>query len=109
MKHYLSLLTTAVCLVVFPGAGLAQNDAGIPPMLETQHPISVPTTQPAPRAPQMDNAKPVAPATKGAKTQKAQRKTHERKTNVASKKKGTKTVKKKSATAKPRSKVAASR
>jgi hypothetical protein len=107
MKHYFSLLTTAVCLVVFPGTGLAQKDAGIPPMLETQRPLSIPATQPEPRAPQVDTVKPVAPATKGAKTKKAQRKTNGGKTNVASKKKGTKVVKKKSATAKPRSKVAA--
>jgi hypothetical protein len=107
MKHFISVLTAAVCLLVLPGAGLAVTDAGIPPMLETQHPISISAGQPAPRAPQVENPKPVASATTRAKTKKAHVKTGKHKTNVASKKKATKTVKKKSATAKPRSKVAA--
>ncbi len=109
MKQFFCLLTTAVCLVVLPGAGLAEKDAGIPPMLETQRPLSMPTNQPEPRAPRVDNPKPAAHATKGTKTKKAKRKTGKRKTNVASKKKATKSVNKKGATAKPRSKVAASR
>ncbi len=107
MKHFFSLLTAAVCLIVFPGAGWAQKDAGIPPMLETQRPLSMPTTQPEPRPPQVDNIKPVAPAAKETKAKKAQRQASVRKATVASKKKGTKTAKKKSVTAKPRSKVAA--
>jgi hypothetical protein len=109
MKHFISLLTTAVCLVALPGAGLAQKDAGIPPMLETQRPLSMPATQPEPRAPQVDNPKPVAHATKGTKTKKAHGKAGKRKTNVAGQKRATKTVTKKCAPAKPRSKVAASR
>ena len=108
MKHYFSLLTAAVCLIVFPGTGLAEKDAGIPPMLETQRPLALPTTQPEPRAPQVNNSKPIPVATNGAKTKKAQRKTCGRKTNVASKKKAAKTVKKQSAAAKPRSSVTAS-
>jgi hypothetical protein len=108
MKHLFCLLTTAVCLVALPGSGLAEKDAGIPPMLETQRPLSIPAAQPEPRAPRVDNPKPVAQATKGTKTKKAQRKVGKRKTNVASKKKATKTVKKKGASAKHRSKVAAS-
>jgi hypothetical protein len=107
MKHFFSILTAAACLLVLPGAGWAENDAGIPPMLETQHPISVSASQPAPRAPQVDNPKPVAPAVTRAKTKKAQGKAGKQKTTVTGKKKATKTAKKKSATAKPRSKVAA--
>jgi hypothetical protein len=106
MKHFFSLLTATVCLLVLPGAGWAEKDAGIPPMLETPHPISVSAGQPAPRAPQLENPKPVAPANTRAKTKKAHGKTGKHKTTVASKKKATKTAKKKSATAKPRSKVA---
>jgi hypothetical protein len=107
MKHFFSLLTAAVCLLVLPGAGWAVTEAGIPPMLETQHPISVSAGQPAPRAPKLESPKPVAPAATRAKTKRAHVKTGKHKTNVASKKKATKTAKKKSATAKPRSKVAA--
>lgn len=108
MKQFFSLLTAAVCLFVLPGAGWAQKDAGIPPMLETQRPLSTPTTQPEPRAPQVNNPKPSPVASEGVKTKKAQQKTGKHKINVASKKKVTKTAKKKSATAKPRSRVAAS-
>jgi hypothetical protein len=109
MKRWFSLLTAAICLVVLPGIGLAEKDAGIPPMLETQRPLSMPATQPKPRSPQEDNAKPVVHATKGTKTKKAQRKTCGRKTNVAGHKKASKTAKKKGASTKSRSKVAASR
>ena len=110
MKHFFSLLAAAVCLLVLPGAGWAENNAGIPPMLETQRPLSMPTTQPEPRAPQVNNPKPNPVAHKEARTQKAQQKAEKKhKTNVASKKKVTKTAKKKSVTAKPRSKVAANR
>ena len=106
MKHFFCLLTIAVCLVVLPGTGWAEKDTGIPPMLETQRPLSMPTTQPEPRAPMVNNPNPVA--TKATKSKKAHRKTCGRKTTVTSKKKGAKSAKKKSATAKPRSKVAAS-
>jgi hypothetical protein len=109
MRHFFSILTAAACLLVIPGAGWAQQDAGIPPMLETQSPLSMPKTQPVPRAPQVNNPKPSPVATEGIKTRKAQHKTLKHKTNVASKKKVTKTAKKKSITAKPRSKVASNR
>ncbi len=108
MKQFLNLVTAAVCLLVLPGAGWAVTDAGIPPMLETPHPISVSAGQPAPRAPQAENPKPVAPAATRAKTPKAHAKTGKQKSTVASKKKATTTAKKKGATVKPRSKVAAS-
>jgi hypothetical protein len=108
MKHFFSILTAAACLLVLPGSGWAENDTGIPPMLETPHPISVSSaSQPAPRAPQVDNPNPVAPAVTRAKTKKAQGKAGKQKATAASKKKATKAAKKKSATAKPRSKVAA--
>jgi hypothetical protein len=107
MKHFFSLLIASACLIALPGAGWAEKDAGIPPMLETQHPISVSAGQPVLRTPQVENPKPAASATKGAKIKEAHRKTGKHKTNIASKKKTTKTAKKKSATAKPRSKVAA--
>ena len=108
MKQFFSLLTAAVFLLVLPGAGWAETDVGIPPMLETQHPISVSAGQPAPRAPKVENPKPVAHTTKRAKTKKAHHKNKKHKTAIASKKKAKKTTKKKSSTAKPRSKVAAS-
>jgi hypothetical protein len=106
MKHFFSIVTAA-CLLALPGAGRAENNAGIPPMLETPHPISVPASQPALRAPQVENPQPAAQSTKQAKTKKAQVKTGKHKPAAASKKKVTKTAKKKSTTAKPRSKVTA--
>jgi hypothetical protein len=107
MKHFFSILTAAACLLVLPGAGWAETDAGIPPMLETPHPISVPSSQPALRTPQVENPNPVAHVTTRSKTKKAHGKTGKHKATIASKKKTTKTVRKKSATAKARSKVAA--
>ena len=110
MKNYIGLFTAAIFLSVLPGTALAQRDAGIPPMLETQRPLAMPANQhPEPRAPQPDLAKPMAHATPVEKTQKAaQKKCAAGKTNLASQKKTNKTVKKKGATVKPRSKVAAS-
>jgi hypothetical protein len=111
MKQYFGMLTAAMFLAALPGTGWAQKDAGIPPMLETQRPLAMPASQPEPRAPQADLAKPASSsAVKGAKTNKAKGKTCEGgKTNLASQKKTTKAVKKKGATAKPRGKVAANR
>ena len=109
MKQYFGLLTAAMFLSVLPGTAWAQKDAGIPPMLETQRPLATPATQPEPRAPQADLAKPTSQAAPGEKTKKAQRKTCKSgKANLAAQKKATKTVKKKSTSAKRRSKVAAS-
>lgn len=107
MKQYVGLLTTAIFLSVLPGAGLAQKDAGIPPMLETQRPLATTTTQPEPQPPQAEVAKPGSQASTGKKTKKVQQQKM-RKTNVAGQKKTGKAATKKGATAKPRSKVAAS-
>jgi len=110
MKNYIGVCTAAIFLSVLPGTALAQRDAGIPPMLETQRPLAMPANQqPEPRAPQPDLAKPVAQATPVEKTKKvAPKKCTVGKTNLASQKKTIKTVKKKGANVKPRSKVAAS-
>ena len=109
MKQYFGMLTAAMFLAALPGTGWAQKDAGIPPMLETQRPLATQTTQPEPRTPQAELAKPTSQAAPGGvKTKKAQRKTCKTgKANLAAQKKATKTVKKKSTSAKPRSKVAA--
>jgi|UniRef100_A0A7V6A4I5 hypothetical protein len=110
MKQLLSVLTAAVCLLVLPGSGWAVPDSGIPSMLETPHPIAVPASQPAPRAPEVETSKPAAPVSIRPKTpKKAQVKTGKQKATIAGKKKATKTAKKKGAAAKSRSKVAANR
>jgi hypothetical protein len=109
MKRFFSLLTAAVCFFVLPGAGWAEKDAGIPPMLETQHPLSMTAPQPDPRAAHVENPNPAPVAAKRVRAPKAQRKTGKHKTSVASKKKAPKTAKKKTSTAKTRSKVAAAK
>ncbi len=110
MKRYLGLLTAAIFVSVLPGTGLAQRDAGIPPMLETQRPLAMPANaQPEPKAPQPEVAKPIAHAAPVEKAKKAPyKKCAVGTTSLAGQKKTTKTVKKKGTTAKPRSKVAAS-
>jgi hypothetical protein len=110
MKRSFSLLTAALFLSVLPGAAWAQKDAGIPPMLETQRPLAMPASQPEPRAPQPDLAKPVSAASQGQKIKKTSgKKCVAGKTNLANQTKATKTVKKKGAAPKCRSKVTASR
>jgi hypothetical protein len=110
MKQYFGLVTAAIFLSALPGPGYAQKDAGMPPMLETQRPLAIQTSQPEPRAPQPEVANPVPHPAKGAKTKSPQgKKCGGNKTNLANQTKANKTIKKKGATAKPRSKVAASR
>ena len=118
MKRSFGLLTAAFFLSVLPGAAWAQRDAGVPPMLETQRPLATQAnSQPEPRAPQAEVAKPVArpipPATKTAKAKPSQgKKCVAGKANPASQTKtvkATKTCKKKPTTAKPRRKEAANR
>ena len=110
MKQYLSLFTAAIFLSALPGTSLAQKIASIPPMLETQRPLSMPASQPEPRAPQVELAKPSPLAAKGGKTKPAPRKVcGVGKTTPADQAKISKSAKKKGATTKPRSKVATSR
>ena len=109
MKNYISLLTAALFLSVLPGSVSAQTIAGIPPMLETQRPLAMPTSQPAPRAPLPDPAKPAATASKGQKAQKpSAKKCVAGKTAAATQPKTAKSAKKKGAAPKSRSKVTAS-
>ena len=76
MKRYLGLCTAAFFLSVLPGAGFAQTNSGVPPMLETQRPLAMPANQqPEPRSPQLDVAKPVCPAAPVVKSKKSTRKT----------------------------------
>ena len=109
MKNYIGLLTAAIFLSVLPGTGWAQKDAGIPPMLETQRPLTMPAnSQVEPRAPQAEPAKPVQHTPAVSKTKTAQpKKCAGGKANLASQTKTNKTVKKKGAAAKLRSKVVA--
>uniref|UniRef100_A0A7C3ZCD6 Uncharacterized protein n=1 Tax=Desulfobacca acetoxidans TaxID=60893 RepID=A0A7C3ZCD6_9BACT len=113
MKAYFGFLSAAILLSALPGLALAQKEAGIPPMLETQRPLATITSQPEPRPPQTDQANPAvqsAPAKKTVKTAKAQRqKGQKTKAALASQKKTVKPAKKKGVAAKTRSKVAASR
>ncbi len=109
MKRYLGLCTAAFFLSVLPGAGFAQTNSGVPPMLETQRPLAMPANQQAePRAPQPEVAKPVSKAAPVVKSKKSARKTCAvRPAKPNSAKKVCKTARKKAPAAKPRSKVAA--
>jgi hypothetical protein len=109
MKNYISLLTAALFLIVLPGSVSAQTIAGIPPMLETQRPLAMPTSQPEARPPLPDLAKPAAAASKGQKAKKTSaKKCVASKTAAANQPKAAKSAKKKGAAPKTRSKVTAS-
>jgi hypothetical protein len=111
MKNYVSLLTAALFLSALPGSISAQTIAGIPPMLETQRPIAMPTSQPAPRAPLPDPpAKPEAAASQRQKAKKSSgKKGATGKAAAATQPMVAKSAKKKGAAPKSRSKVTASR
>ncbi len=107
MKRGIVRLTAAFFLVVFPGSGLAEQGAGIPPMLETQRPLASPSppSQPPPSPP--EQAKPVArPETKKKPTKAQGKKAKNPKAASAGRKKTPTPLKKKGTTAKPRAKSA---
>lgn len=110
MKNYVSLLTAALFLSALPGSVPAQTIAGIPPMLETQRPLAMPASQPAPRAPLPEPAKPAAALSQTQKAKKASgKKTMTAKTAAATQPKAVKSAKKKGAAPKSRGKATASR
>jgi hypothetical protein len=109
MKNYVSLLTAALFLSALPGSVPAQTIAGIPPMLETQRPLAMTTSQPAPRTPLPDPAKPAAAASQRQKAIKSSgKKCATGKAAAATQPKAAKSAKKKGAAPKSRSKVTAS-
>lgn len=89
MQSCFSLLTAAIFLSIVPVAGLAQQDSGIPPMLENQRPMVVPAAKPEAPPPQQTNAPSVKPAKKSKKTKSAKgKKGRKQKGGLANKKKG---------------------
>lgn len=107
MKRGIVRLTAAFFLVVFPGSGMAEQAAGIPPMLETQRPLASPSppSQPPPSPP--EQARPVARTEKKKQPSKVQgKKAKNRQPASAGRKKTHTPLKKKGTTAKPRAKSA---
>ncbi len=107
MIHCFIWLFSAIFLSILPGTGLAQQDAGIPPMLETQRPLAVPTTQSQPQPPPQNQANSGPLKKKGNQTKKVQKKKAGQKAAVAGHKTKKKAVTKKGVTSKPRGKVPA--
>jgi len=103
MQQYIGLLTAAIFLSIFPASGLAQQDPGIPPMLESPRPMAVPAAKPPPETqPQATSA---AKAQKSQKAKSAKRnKVRKPKGRLATKKTNNPAAKKKGVTAKPRGK-----
>jgi hypothetical protein len=107
MRRCIVRLTATLFLIVLPGAGLAEQGAGIPPMLETQRPLATTSPSSQPQPPPQEQAAPVARTDKKKQPQKVQgKKAKNRKAALAGQKKTQKPVKKKGATAKPRAKSA---
>jgi len=106
MHRCFSLLTAAIFLSFLPVSGVAQQDSGIPPMLENKFPMAVPTAKlPSVEQPQVT---PAPKAAKSTKTKSAQRKkTKKPKGRLATKKTGKPAAKKKGVSAKPRGKTKA--
>ena len=104
MQQYFGLLTAAIFLSVVPVSGLAQQDPGIPPMLENKRPMAVPKTQPeASPVKKTTKAKSTSKAKKGKKAKSAKgKKVKKQKGKLATKKTKKPAAKKKGVTAKPR-------
>jgi hypothetical protein len=113
MKQSFSLLSALIFLITFPGSGLTQQDAGIPPMLENKRPMTVPEAKSPTLPANVKKAKAAPKAKKGKKAKKIKtakgKKVKKQKGTLASKKKSNKAVKKKGDTAKPRGKSPANR
>jgi len=100
MQQCLGLLTAAIFLSVVPVSGLAQQDTGIPPMLENRRPMSVPMAKPEP-----PSVKQPAKVKTSKKAKSAQpRKVRKAKGKLATKKTKKPAAKKKGVSAKPRGK-----
>ncbi|MGQ9688661.1 MAG: hypothetical protein ACUVXF_07760 [Desulfobaccales bacterium] len=100
-------VSVALMLGMLAGAGRAEQDGGIPPMLETQRPLAQPSSQEKSPSPPEAHLKPASrtdqqsPAAKG-----KGKKGKTRQAAVTGPKKTQKPVKKKGVTAKPRGKSA---
>ncbi len=106
MSHHLVWLAAALMIGMLAAAGLAEQDTGIPPMLETQRPLAQPS---APAKPQSssESAGPVDRSDRQVQTKKGKSgKVRKPKAAQTSRKKTPKPVKKKGVTAKPRGKAA---
>jgi hypothetical protein len=107
MRCCIVRLTAAIFLIVFPGSGLADQGAGIPPMLETQRPLASPSPSPQPPPSPPQQAKPVTRTVIKKQPTKVQGKKAKNSRAASAVRKKTHTpVKKKGATAKPRAKSA---
>jgi hypothetical protein len=104
MQRCFSLLTAAIFLSFVPVSGGAQQDPGIPPMLEDPRPMAVP----AAKLPKVEQPKATAApkAKKGKKTKSAKKskKVKKSKGRLATKKTKKPAAKKKGVSAKPRGK-----
>jgi hypothetical protein len=106
MKRGIVRLTAAFFLLIFPGAGSADQSAGIPPMLETPRPLaSPPPPSQSPPSPPKQAAPAARPAKKKQPTKVQGKKAGKPKAALAGRKKTRKPVKKKGTTAKPRGKT----
>jgi hypothetical protein len=107
MTHLVVWVTAALFLGMPVGAGLAEQDAGIPPMLETQRPLAQPPSPAKPPPPPEQQAQPVSPSSKKTQAKKVRgKKAKNPRAALAGQKKSQKPAKKKGVTAKPRSKSA---
>jgi hypothetical protein len=102
MRQYFGLLTAAILLSIVPASGWAQQDPGIPPMLENRRPMAVPTAK-LPPVEQPKATTPKAPKSKKAKSTQ-RKKVKKVKGRLATKKTKKPAAKKKGVTAKPRGK-----
>jgi len=91
MKQCFGLVSTGLMLFLLipPLSGLAQREAGIPPMLESQRPLAVPDTKPQPRPPDGDQVNSTPQAQKGTKGKKTRlKKSGKRKATLVNQQKG---------------------
>lgn len=103
MQRYFGLLTAAIFLSIVPASGWAQQDPGIPPMLENQRPMAVPTAKlPSVEQPKATST-PKAHKSKKAKSAQS-KKVKKAKGRLATKKTQKPAAKKKGVTATPRGK-----
>jgi len=105
MTHCIVWATAALFLGMLAGAGQAEQDAGIPPMLETQRPLAQPSSQEKTQPPSEPQAKPMSRTDQKTQAGKVKgKKAKNLQAAAAGQKKTPKPVKKKGVTAKPRAK-----
>lgn len=110
MKPCLTFLAGGIFLLALPSFGLTQQDAGIPPMLESPRPLAQPEVKPDPQPSAVDPSPKAAVAQNGKKDKKAKgKKAGKQKASLSGNKKGGKAVKKKGEAVKPQSKAPAKR